>query len=190
MDQDFGYHYDGLKTLILQNDLGLITPPDQPFDPFTPYPAKGKTLYIGSDELFNKNLLAMAVNVKFVSTTDETPTDFGNSVGAVVARFQLPFAVSLRQNSDWLPLARQQATKPVAGFTQWSLTENILNIIKDPADAATTPIFPNRLPIENVEGSPNSIDKGYMKIENEIPVDQPGTKVFYRPARIWRRNFK
>lgn len=171
MDQDFGYHYDGLKTLILQNDLGLIAPPDQPFDPFTPYPAKGKTLYIGSDELFNKNLMALAVNIKFVSTTDQTPTAFGNSAGTVAARFPLPFAVSLRQDSDWILLARQQAAKPVAGFTQWSLTENILNIIKDPADTATAAYFPKRLSIENVEGSPNSIDKGYIKIENEVPVD-------------------
>lgn len=169
-DKDFGYHYDGLKTLVLQNDLGLITPPDQPFDPFTPYPAKGKTLYIGSDEVFNKNLISMAVNVKYVSTTDETPTVFGNSSAIGTSEIPLPFSVSLRQNNDWIVLALKQGSKPKAGFSQWSLTENILNIIKDNEATATTEFPTKRLPIEDVVRFPNSTDKGFIKIENEKQV--------------------
>ena len=51
----YDYHLDGLRTLVLQNDLGLIQP-DQPFDPFTPYPTVNKSFYAGSDEVFNKTL--------------------------------------------------------------------------------------------------------------------------------------
>jgi hypothetical protein len=62
-------HLDGLKTLVLQNDLGLI-PPNGAFDPFTPYPFPGKSLYIGSHEVFNKPVNQLAINIKKTNPQD------------------------------------------------------------------------------------------------------------------------
>ncbi len=58
---------DGLRKLTLQNDLGLLDP-NKPFDPFTSYPTAGKSLYIGSDEIFNKNISELAIEI---STTQD-----------------------------------------------------------------------------------------------------------------------
>lgn len=59
----FAPHFDGLKKLTLQNDLGLLAP-DKPFDPFTAYPTPGKSFLIGSNEVFNKPLGRLAINIK------------------------------------------------------------------------------------------------------------------------------
>lgn len=56
-------HFDGLKKLVLQNDDGLITP-GKPFDPFTAYPLPGKSLYVGSSEVFNKPLTELSIHIK------------------------------------------------------------------------------------------------------------------------------
>lgn len=59
-------HFDGLKKLVLQNDDGLIAP-GKPFDPFTAYPLPGKSLYIGSSEVFNKPLTELSVHIRHVA---------------------------------------------------------------------------------------------------------------------------
>lgn len=47
---------------ILQNDLGLIDS-NQPFQPFGPIPKLHANFYIGSDEVFCKNLKALNINI-------------------------------------------------------------------------------------------------------------------------------
>ncbi|SKC66349.1 carboxypeptidase-like regulatory domain-containing protein [Ohtaekwangia koreensis] len=62
-------HFDGLKTLTLQNDDGALDP-SKVFDPFTAYPNRGKSLYIGSSEVFNKTLDALSVNIRLANPVD------------------------------------------------------------------------------------------------------------------------
>jgi hypothetical protein len=59
-------NFDGLKTLLLQNDDGLIDS-STVYDPFTAYPSMGRSLYIGSDEVFNKNIDQLSVNILFAA---------------------------------------------------------------------------------------------------------------------------
>ncbi|MBN9297678.1 MAG: baseplate J/gp47 family protein [Filimonas sp.] len=62
---DMKVNVKGLKTLILQNDLGILDPV-KPFLPFGTAPVKHKsTLYIGSYDVFNKYLSALHVGINW-----------------------------------------------------------------------------------------------------------------------------
>ncbi len=102
------HHNDGLKTLILQNDDGPITA-GKPFDPFTAYPFPGKRLLIGSNEIFNKPLSALAIDITHV-----TPND--NFMG----QYNYFYHASLLEHRQWINL--------VGGndLTEDALTQNIL----------------------------------------------------------------
>lgn len=52
------------RGLILQNDLGLIES-NQTFQPFGPFPKLHANLYIGSDEIFTKNLQEFKINIEW-----------------------------------------------------------------------------------------------------------------------------
>lgn len=61
---------DGLRTLVLQNDAGLIDA-DNAFDPFTAYPSDAPSFYIGSSEVFNKPLNDLPVKVAIQEETGD-----------------------------------------------------------------------------------------------------------------------
>jgi hypothetical protein len=52
------------RGLILQNDLGLIES-NQTFQPFGPFPKLHANLYMGSDEVFTKNLQDFKINIEW-----------------------------------------------------------------------------------------------------------------------------
>jgi hypothetical protein len=54
----------GVKSLIFQNELGLIDG-EKPFQPFGPAPVKGSVFYIGSNEAFNKKLTSLKLHFKW-----------------------------------------------------------------------------------------------------------------------------
>lgn len=166
----YDYHLDGLRTLVLQNDLGPL-PPDQPFDPFTPYPALNRSFYIGSDEVFNKNLGQLAINLKKVSGTNENPDDYIKNDGDAGTVFN----VSELENSEWTTLARERSART---FTQWSLTQNIQNIFVLNPDSVEgggflQPWPTHRVPLEHIEKFSGASDKGFIRLDNLLPVS-PG----------------
>ncbi|MBE0638624.1 MAG: hypothetical protein IH598_08890 [Bacteroidales bacterium] len=55
---------NGVKSLILQNELGLVDG-EKPFQPFGPAPVKGSVFYIGCNEAFNKKLTALKLRYKW-----------------------------------------------------------------------------------------------------------------------------
>lgn len=159
----FDYHFDGLKKLVLQNDLGLLSP-DKPFDPFTLYPTLNKSFYIGSNEVFNKTISLLSINLKKVSGTNENGDDYIKHKGDVPNNIALN--VSALQGHEWITLARDPAPTQ---FTQWSLTENILNVTDKSTTNGIRPLRLKRKPIQsNVEWS-NAADKGFIKLDNLVP---------------------
>lgn len=54
----------GLKNLSLQNDFGQLDS-TKPFHPFGPAPVKGSSFFIGSSEVFTKNLKALKIRFKW-----------------------------------------------------------------------------------------------------------------------------
>ncbi|MBD2199392.1 MULTISPECIES: baseplate J/gp47 family protein [Calothrix] len=62
-----------IQNLLLQNDLSPINP-GKPFQPFGPRPVVGSTFYVGSKEIFQKNLSLLTMKVVWQGL----PTDLKN----------------------------------------------------------------------------------------------------------------
>lgn len=60
---------DGLTALNIHNDDGPVAI-DKPFDPFTAFPQQGSTFSIGSDEIFNKPIDQLTINIELVTQVD------------------------------------------------------------------------------------------------------------------------
>ncbi len=149
----FSYHFDGLESLILQNETGTLEA-GKPFDPFTAYPAKGKSFYIGSEEVFNKPLGRLAVNILKTQQSGFDLSQFGSGV----------FNVSVLHNKLWDPLSNEQGNN----FDQEHLTINILNHAEfaDIEGAPTiTPVVLPRKPIEHFTEWKLRADKGFLQLE-------------------------
>ncbi|MFL5740127.1 MAG: hypothetical protein ACJ75B_07910 [Flavisolibacter sp.] len=167
-----GYHFDGLKHLVLQNESGIL-PPNKPFDPFTAYPAPGKSFYIGSDEALNKNLLYLSINIMRTKQSNEGRLlDQGNK--------EEVFRAYLLQQKNWERLLRPEyidkdTTMGHEYFTQYSLTSDILwHIKKGAAEDNTTSaekLFANRLPVLPVSEWDVSTTKGFLRLDNLLTVD-------------------
>ncbi|MFM7470299.1 MAG: hypothetical protein ACKO5P_02145, partial [Nodosilinea sp.] len=56
-------HVDEVRNLVIQNDLSVQNPA-KPFQPFGPQPKAGSNLYIGSQEVFQKKLTELKVNLE------------------------------------------------------------------------------------------------------------------------------
>ncbi|MDZ7962279.1 MAG: hypothetical protein RMY34_31185 [Aulosira sp. DedQUE10] len=51
-----------VRNLVVQNDLGVLDA-SKPFQPFGPRPSVGSTFYVGSQEIFQKNLSDLKINI-------------------------------------------------------------------------------------------------------------------------------
>ncbi|MDZ8055894.1 MAG: baseplate J/gp47 family protein [Aulosira sp. ZfuVER01] len=59
-----------IQNLVLQNDLSPINP-GKPFQPFGPRPAVGSTFYVGSKEIFQKNLSVLKTKIVWQGLPDD-----------------------------------------------------------------------------------------------------------------------
>jgi len=149
------YHFDGLKQVILQNDDGVI-PSDKPFNPFTAFPIPGKSFYVGSEEIFNKPLGRLSVNIK------KTMDDGGNlSENSQSGR---EYKVSVLHGRSWTRLITEVGTD----FFRRELTANILNGPATQANGVPTPLSLGRTPILPVTQWKSNTEKGFLRISNLI----------------------
>jgi hypothetical protein len=66
-DTGFRPDYDGLTQLVFQNNDSLLN--TDTFFPFGNYPAEGSSFYIGSEEVFNKSLAELSVDIDWMNTS-------------------------------------------------------------------------------------------------------------------------
>ena len=147
-----GPYFDGLKKLIIQNDYG-IQPSSKPFDPFTLYPVRGKSFYIGSEEVFNKELNALGVNIQ------RTGDLAGLGTNADVA-------VNILVDKQWKRLATQE-DRTDGNFSQVQLSHDILQVYTTAYGSGTPEQMSYyRDPILPVTAWDNDTIKGFLKITN------------------------
>ncbi|MGB5818629.1 MAG: carboxypeptidase-like regulatory domain-containing protein [Saonia sp.] len=148
-DNDLQPNMDGLRKLTLQNNLGIIDP-DQVFDPFTAYPNMGKSLYIGEDEIFNKPLTALSINVQLAVEPDAIAIPLTHAVAVNDSQFK----VNVRAKRQWAPLSQVNSQ----GFNAGHLTHNILvnNGI---------PVFLDRKPLTSYDKYTGDTIKGFVEIQ-------------------------
>ena len=141
---------DGLKKLLLKNDEGLIAP-GKPFDPFTAYPLNGMNFFIGSDEVFNKPIDHLSVNVEFMTKDGRISSTlmragFGMVRGAVLDR------------REWKRLHPKD--KPEQELTMGDLTLDVL----DGQSNIQPPL--TRTPLTYNSDFNESSLKGFIRLEN------------------------
>ncbi|RAJ80138.1 hypothetical protein CLV59_105246 [Chitinophaga dinghuensis] len=145
-----GPFLDGLRTLVIQNDLG-IQPTNKPFDPFTFLPARGKAFYIGSDEVFNKSLNRLGVNIMRTAEIDGV----NNNVA---------YAVDLLQDRQWTRLGDMYSGNNYSSFTSSNLCMDILYAFNGTATPAhLTYLRDPVLPVTN--WTPQTV-KGFLRLSN------------------------
>lgn len=153
---------DGLTTLFIKNDDGIVAP-GTPFDPFTAFPQKGSQFYIGSDEVFNKPVDELTINIELVSelqTIKEEATEFSR-VRDNESHGRGFLAVSVLAKGRWTKLSTKEGSER---FTLDELTQNILK--------NNSGVLIDRQPIINNEDVTNSSFKGFISIRNLFEFNQ------------------
>ncbi|MCR1024519.1 carboxypeptidase-like regulatory domain-containing protein [Cellulophaga baltica] len=139
-DTEYSPNMDGLAVLNLENDAGAIEP-DKVFDPFTTYPNIGKSLYIGSNEIYNKHSPRLSLNVDF-SASESGSFDAEN----------ITFKFRYRNNGAW-------QTQMIAGADTFKLTD---------LDNARFQSI-NRKPLTNYEKYSSDTLKGFIQLQLNEP---------------------
>lgn len=159
-DQDAQTFFDGLKVLTLQNDDGIVDP-SKTFDPFTAYPNRGKSLYVGSPEVFNKELDELSLHIRFANPIDDIVIGF-----AAVNNFD-QFVASVRESRTW--------THVPVGFgsvTQTGLARNLL------AGEGGVKIL-KRHPLTEEQLYTTASVKGFLQVEYNVPIYSATGKGIY-----------
>ncbi len=92
------------RDLILQNDLGLIDC-GQSFFPFGPMPNIGSNFYIGSNEIFSKNISNLRINIEWGNLpNDKGFKEYYKDYGEYVDTHDFVASVSFLHQRCWFPL--------------------------------------------------------------------------------------
>ena len=96
----------GVKNLILENDSGVLNPA-KPFLPFGPVPKKGSKFYIGSNEVFQKSLQTIDLDVRWGDLPEESFKSYysaykKNNVPIVGNNCDFKAELSLLGNGEWI----------------------------------------------------------------------------------------
>ncbi|MEI9921439.1 MAG: hypothetical protein WDO14_22030 [Bacteroidota bacterium] len=91
----------GLRKFVVQNEEGLQQP-DKPFNLFGSIPAIGSRLYVGSNEVFSKNLKGLTINIKWKSP----PANFnkyyaGYMLPSTFSHAEFSMSVDMLMNGSW-----------------------------------------------------------------------------------------
>ncbi|HEX6848777.1 MAG TPA: hypothetical protein VF144_17450 [Chitinophagaceae bacterium] len=162
------FHLDGLNKLIIHTENG-VQEVGKPFDPYSPYPAKGKFFYVGSTEVFNKPFNpekggdGIAVVIRRTEDDKDRPDD-------TVFHGPVTFLVDVLKRKHWTRLIMEE-TEGKSAFSQLALTKNILFKLSSPDfDTGSTRIVSGeslpRLPIQKIEEWTPDADKGFLRIIN------------------------
>lgn len=168
---NFTYFFDGLKTLVVQNDDGAV-PANKPFDPFTAYPAQGKSFYIGSQEIFNKPVGQLSVDIRNTSDIALQSVQMNKaSEMNMQASVSYDYNVALLQSKEWQPLStawgdvrfeRMQLTGDILYQPRYDASGQLIDGKKFEID--------ERRPLCTITALTPQTDKGFLRIDNLRPV--------------------
>ncbi len=109
---------DGLRTLVLQNDAGLIDS-ENAFDPFTAYPTDAPSFYIGNNEAFNKPVNDSSVKMALQEETGDGRLVLVNIVdGDEQVNFRFLYNRSWLTAESFAKRSLRTPILPVTGLTK------------------------------------------------------------------------
>ncbi len=100
---------DGMRSLILENDLGILNPA-KPFHPFGPVPRSGSSFLVGNHEVFQKGVTELRLAIRWADLPIESFTDYYAQYTAaddnpiIVSNAHFTAAVSILEGGVWREL--------------------------------------------------------------------------------------
>jgi hypothetical protein len=166
---DLKVHVQGHRGLILQNQLGIIDN-SQLIEPFGPLPKVGSSFYIGSGEVFSKNLTELQLNIKW----EELPAIEGGfkryyeAYPTQVHNEDFKVSIAYLNHHHWNPsYAPARQTVPLFQVVKANNKGNEkLDIFRtiDHIDVARLGITKSNDPLDVVIYAPNTI-AGFLKLQ-------------------------
>ncbi len=166
---------NGVKNLILQNELGVLKP-EKPFQPFGPIPYIGSVFYIGSNEVFTKKLTFLLLKFDWAKVPDfsehyeeylGTLSSSGTSSGGT---YMMVFT-SFPENS--FTAALSQLLKSSSDNEWVSLSSSNINLFNKNSSSGNfeinlTSVFTERnYEQEKFSAYSNDLKSGFIKLELE-----------------------
>jgi hypothetical protein len=160
-DQTIEPIFDGLKVLTLQNDDGMLDP-SKAFDPFTAYPNRGKSLYVGSQEVFNKTLDELSLHIRLANPAND------NGIELAAVNNNSLFIASVLKSRTWITVPEGMHTNTTDGLARNLLLGEEGNILEL-----------NRKPLITEQPYTNASVKGFLQVEFNIPIFSTTNKGVY-----------
>lgn len=110
----------GVKDLVLQNESGTIDPA-KPFEPFSSNPAIGSEFYIGSKEVFSKQLTKLTLTFDWQNLPSSFSSHYTNYGLGTVNKSDFEVAIHALRNRQW----DTQMDSDRAAFTLLTTTNKI-----------------------------------------------------------------
>ena len=97
------------RGLVLQNDLGLVDS-SLPFQPFGPLPQLHSNFYVGSDEIFSKELKSLKINIVWedLPEADEGWQDYYQGYPQKIVNEDFRVSISYLNHRQWHPFYTEQ----------------------------------------------------------------------------------
>jgi len=144
-----------VTNLLLQNDVGLLDAA-KPFQPFRPVPTINSSFYIGSEEIFNKQISDLKINLEWLGLPDVDDFEDYYSVYGTYKRSDYKVSLFLLDNYSWTEKTTNGQLKEL--FTD--------SKIDDPKPIEFDLSLGNREnELEEFKQFSNSLKKGFIKLE-------------------------
>jgi hypothetical protein len=98
-----GVSVSGLKSLILENDVGLLDPA-KPFHPFGPVPKAGSRFLIGSREVFQKRVTELTLRVDWAGLPAQNFKQHYSSYQSITGNEYFTAAFEVLKDGQWTKL--------------------------------------------------------------------------------------
>jgi hypothetical protein len=161
------------RGLILQNDLGLIDT-SQPFQPFGPFPKLHSNFYLGSDEIFYKDLTKLKINITWVGlpAMDNGFKKYYEAYPGKITNQNFQVNVSYLKHRQWNPFYPENRQK-IALFEVEKKLSNTVEILKeertiDEIDFDKLGFFKKLYTIDPPVWTANTLT-GFLKLELDGP---------------------
>ena len=164
----------GVKNLVVQNNQGLLSS-DQPMPIFGPQPRLGAPFYIGSSEIFSKQLTSLTLNLEWQDLPDNLfehyRAYFENVDNKLTESFpaQFIFDIAYLYDQRWHLMANHQPLLPVTGESRRTISIPKSGLQSALANVDYVP-KPN---IDQLQTYRNTTQYGFIRLSLEGPKMAP-----------------
>lgn len=155
-----------LRELTIQNDQSVLDP-GKNFHPFGIRPEQGSNVYVGSREVFSKNLERLKVHVSWHGLPDDFEDYYLSYDGPERSNDSFKANVYLLDKKNWVPLQAGEGAGPGRALDLFSedagmLSENSMLIVQNREDLRRIPRDPG---LGTADEYDTDTRKGFLRLE-------------------------